>query len=419
MIRRAALVIALITAFALLAGCSTPSSGVTVTGEVVDSTEVVTAPLLAVAVVNPNVGFGDSTESAPTSDVASVLGLGSTVRIASVAVAEGDTVSAGQVVATVDPGTLPAQLAVAKADQAAAKAQIGVLAAAIDDTYDKAQTVAENKQKVDDAIKKLTAMQGKVAKALKQLKKTRSQLTAKLNQAEQLLANYPPVAPPGMPTQEELKAAIAQLKAGLTKVNAGIKQATAAQPKLKKGLKQARQGRRKLNDAAATIVDVRAQLQDAKELATIAAAAAQIPVDLADAQLALTELTAPVAGVVIDVAQVGDQLGIGAPVVTIRPDVPSRITAWLSPAQAAQVCTDDTVAIVGDWMPEASSVSGTLTRLGDASVYPPSDAATDEIHLTRALEAEFTSSEQLPAGVPVDVTIDGCREATATNETNG
>ncbi|MEA5118875.1 MAG: HlyD family efflux transporter periplasmic adaptor subunit, partial [Propionicimonas sp.] len=169
----------------------------------------------------------------------------------------------------------------------------------------------------------------------------------------------------------------------------------------------------------ATIVDVRAQLQDAKELATIAAAAAQIPVDLADAQLALTELTAPVTGVVIDVAQVGDQLGIGAPVVTIRPDVPSRITAWLSPAQAAQVCTDDTVAIVGDWMPEASSVSGTLTRLGDASVYPPSDAATDEIHLTRALEAEFTSSEQLPAGVPVDVTIDGCREATATNETNG
>ena len=64
----------------------------------------------------------------------------------------------------------------------------------------------ENKQKVDDAIKKLTTMKGKVSKALKQLKTARSQLTAKLKETEHLLANYPPEPPPGMPTQEELKA---------------------------------------------------------------------------------------------------------------------------------------------------------------------------------------------------------------------
>jgi multidrug resistance efflux pump len=397
--------VAAAAAFALLTGCAaTPATGIVVTGTVEVSTTVVAAPILAVAVANPTVGFPTTHEAPPTTDAASLLGLGQTVRIASVAVREGDHVTAGQVVATTDPGTLEAELAIVKADKQAAKAQVDVLAAAIEETWEKAQT----------------GLKGDLSKALRKLKAMRPQLVAKLREAEQLLANYPPVPPPGIPTPEQLKEAIAQLKAGIRKIDKGIRTIEAAQPKLKEGLAKARDGRRKLDDAAATITDVREQLTDARELAKIAAEASQIPVDLARAQVSLTELTAPVAGVVTSVAGVGDQLAAGASVVGIRPDGPSQVTAWLSPAQAAQVCRGDAARIRGDWMPAGAGVAASLTRLADSYQYPPTDVTTDEIHLTRALEVEFTATtEQLPAGVPVDITITGCNPAATADQTNG
>ena len=59
------------------------------------------------------------------------------------------------------------------------------------------------------------------------------------------------------------------------------------------------------------------------------------------------------------------------------------------------------------------TVPATLTRIGQRWDYPPSSHATDEVHLSRALPAEFTaSSGDLPAGVPVEVAIDGCTGGT-------
>jgi multidrug resistance efflux pump len=413
--------VAVLAALCLLAGCAAETTTITVTGTVEDTTTSVAVPILAAAIADPEAGFADAAEvAAPTSDAASVLGLGTTVGIASVAVREGDTVAAGQVVATVDAGTLRAELGVAKADQQAARAQVGVLAAAIDKTYDKANDVADAKKKVDDAISKVTSTQARLAKALKQLKATRPQLVAKLDAAELLLAHYPPSPPPGTPTPDQLRAAIAQLRAGIKKVDAGITQIQTAQPKLKDGLKKAHAACRRLNDASAKITDVRATLRDTKELAEIAASASGIPVEIARTQVALTELTAPVGGVVTSAAQVGDQLAAGASVVEIREDGPSTVTAWLSPAQATGVCTGDAARITGDWMPAGTSVEASLTRMGQAYTYPPSNVTTDEIHLTRALEVEFTTtSAHLPAGVPVDIAITACRPAANPRSTNG
>jgi hypothetical protein len=124
--------------------------------------------------------------------------------------------------------------------------------------------------------------------------------------------------------------------------------------------------------------------------------------------------------VVVSVAGLGDHLAAGASVVGIRPDGPSQVTAWLSPAQAAQVCRGDAARIRGDWMPAGAGVAASLTRLADSYQYPPTDVTTDEIHLTRALEVEFTATtEQLPAGVPVDITITGCNPAATADQTNG
>jgi hypothetical protein len=96
------------------------------------------------------------------------------------------------------------------------------------------------------------------------------------------------------------------------------------------------------------------------------------------------------------------------------------VTAWLSPTQAEQVCLGDDAQLTGDWMPQGTAISAKLTRFAEAYTYPPTNVATDEIHLTTALEAEFTAADaQLPAGVPVDITIVGCRAGADELQPNG
>lgn len=399
---------------ALLVGCTpTPSTGFTVTGTVDDVTQIVAAPLLLVPVANLDAGFPDqpdATTAAP--DPAVTLGLGTMLRLTSVSVSEGDQVVAGQVVAIIDDGTLQANLEVARTNQQAAKAQIGRLGSAIDEASDKARDVKDARKKVSDAIKQATKMKSQLAKAQTQLKKVRKDLVKKLSDAEALLNHYPPIPPAGIPTPEELQAAITQLKAGIKKVDANLAKIKAAKPKLTAGLAKARKASKKLDDATVSIADAKAALSDAKKLATISAAVAVVGVDLAQAQLDRTVLTAPVAGVVTHAAQVGDLLAPGATVIEIRPDAASTITAWLSPSQAAQVCLGDPVAVRGDWMPPDANIEATLTRLGTGYQYPPSNVTTDEIHLTRALEIQLTATtDQLPPGVPVDLTITGCHPA--------
>jgi hypothetical protein len=107
----------------------------------------------------------------------------------------------------------------------------------------------------------------------------------------------------------------------------------------------------------------------------------------------------------------------GATAVTIRETRPSRVTAWLAPVQLAQVCEGDSATITGDWM-SGAGVAATLTRIGTRSDYPPTSVATEEVHLTRAVEVEFTAAEQLPAGVPVELTINSCHPAAGNSDTD-
>ncbi|MDR1711289.1 MAG: HlyD family efflux transporter periplasmic adaptor subunit [Propionibacteriaceae bacterium] len=388
----------------LLAGCTPASSGITVTGTVDDATVAVAVPAIA----------GPAAVSA-----ASVLGLGSVVSVTSVSVRVGDEVAAGQVIAVVDADPLQAQLAAAQADEAAASAQVQVLASSIDATYDKAADIADAKKKINKAIKELKKTRAKLVKAQKQAKKARTQLAKQLQQAQALLDNYPPSPPPGTPTQAELQAAIKQLKAAIKKVDAGLKTIKKALPKLDKGLATAKKGLKDLNKASTKLTDARATLKDAKEVAEIAAGASSIPVEMVQAQLAVGEVAAPVSGVVVFAAKVGDRLAPGASLVTIREQQPSTVTAWLSPAQAARVCVGDAAQITGDWMLPGSTVGAKLTRFAESYAYPPTDVPTDEIHLTTALEVEFTADAQLPAGVPVDISLPGCRPAADPIQTNG
>lgn len=429
-----------VVTLALLAGCtSAPSQVFTVTGTVDDTTASIAVP----AVAFPS----------------GAMGLGSTIRVASVKVAEGDTVAAGQVVATLDDRILKAQLGVAKADQVAAKAQVDVLASAIETTHDKEREIADKRAEVEDGIAKgsrartelssnlakarkakheLTRQLAKVQKTLTTLTITRAKLRTQLDVVERALAALPPEAPPAirdplLQAQAKLTSALKKLDAGISRLTAGRRKLTAAIKQVNQGipklagaivtidatLAKARKGLSQLERAARKVRDVRATLKDAKKLAEINADASGIPVRKARAQLDQATLKAPVAGVVTSAAHDGDLLAPGASAVTIRTSEPSQVSAWLSPAQAARSCSGDAVQLTGDWMPAGTSVPGSVTWLGTGYQYPPTDSTTDEIHLTRALQARISTQQaHLPAGVPVDISITGCHAA-ATTDTNG
>lgn len=414
--------IGLATGLVLLAGCASTPSGIAVSGTVDDTLTTVAVPNLTVPSVNLDAGFPDVTgaynpvtgrTSNQYSGVGTTYSIGTTARLASVAVREGDTVKAGDVVARIDPAPLRAQLAAARADAAVAAAQPGLLGEAIDTTYDNQATIADNRAKVVDAIHKITTTRAKLLKARRTIRKNLPKARAGLKAIEAAIAQLPP----GVPVPPDLVQKKQQLTAAIRKLTAGLKQINTALPQLDKGLKKARKGLKKLDDARATIIDARGTLEGLQDVATIQAGALRVPIDLAKVQLGMTDLVAPVDGVVVSAARAGESFAPGATVVSIRETAPSTITAWLSPGQLAQVCVGDAASVGGDWT--SATVAATLTRIGTSSQYPPTSVATDEVHLTRAVEVQFTATGQLPAGVPVELTISGCRPAANSDNTNG
>lgn len=405
----------------VLSGCA-DGSALVVSGTVKDTLTTVAAPNLGVPAVNLDAGFPTVTGvTSPVtgrtpnlaSTVATTFGLGSLVRIGQVLVVEGSYVHAGQTVAIADTSTQRAQLAAAKADAAVAAAQVGLLADAIDTTYDKQADVEDARTKVRDAMAKVRTGIATVKKGIAQGRK-------KLAQARQALAGVDAqiaALPPGTPVPPPLQTAHDNLVAGIKAGTAGLKKADKILHTLRAGLKKAKSGLRKIEDGLANIADARGNLRDLKHLATLQATAMKVPVSLVRTQLSLAELTAPVDGVVVSVAGPGDMLAAGAAVVTIRETGPSVVSAWLSPAQLPRVCSGDPATVTGDWMPGVG-IRATVTRIGTDADYPPTSVPTDEVHLTRAVQVELTTTEQLPAGVPVEISIQGCRTAATANNPN-
>lgn len=374
-------VVVLATATVLVAGCAVQPTGLHASGRVADDTHPIAAPALAGAVAVR------VTDAAP---------LGTRVR-------------SGDPIAHVDAAAQDAALAVAHADAGLAARRVELLASQADDVRDKRADLRAKRRDLVKGIDTMTTKRPELLRTRADLRSKRDDLTTQLTaltaQREALAA---------APDSPQRTAALAQLDEGLAKANAGATQLKAGLAKLDAGLKaldrnlaQARSGLRTLDTGLAELADAETQLSNAGELARITASASSIAISRAEHQRSLATLVAPADGVVVASSLPGDVVAPGAPVVVVRPDAPATATAWVQPDAAASTCAGAPASVTTDW---GTTHPATVARVGVRAEYPPTAQATDEIHLTRAVEVTVTVAEALPPGAPVDLTWSACHE---------
>lgn len=248
--------------------------------------------------------------------------------------------------------------------------------------------------------------------SIAQLQAAIAQIDAGLVPLEAALAQIDTGLAPLNAALAQMATGLTTIKTGLAKIDTGLASIRTGLAKIETALGKARDGLTKLDEAEERLLDGRQKLQNLKRLARIVADNAQVSIKIARQQQSLAVVKAPVDGIVVSVAASGDVLAPGATLVTIREQAHAKVTAWLAPSELAQVCLNDRARIHGDWMAENTSLPAKINWIGERFDFPPSTQATDQVHLTRAMPVEFTSTTgELPAGVPVEITISGCRKA--------
>jgi multidrug resistance efflux pump len=298
--------------------------------------------------------------------------------LASVEVSAGTRVSAGQVVARLDDRALALQVEVAKAAARGARARIGVVDSGLD-------TVADNSAKLATARRKLTA-------ALAKLRASRADVLHNLESARTAAAALPPgwSPPPGVPDPRVL---VVKLEAALAQIDAGLAKATA--------------GRAKLATGTSKLADARSTLRGARGVLVLAADAADIGVQVAEARRGLAVIRSPYAGTVTWAAEAGTVAFAGGPVARILPDGPVVLETYLDSGQARLVRIGSLATASSDSHP-TGAFPGRVTGIFPVYGYPPTSLPTTLIHMTRAFRVSITlddTSAPMPPGTPADLTI--------------
>lgn len=362
----------------LAAGCSQPTKSLSLSGRVVDETRTLAVPPLSA-----------SRTASTTVTVA---------RVREVSVELGDPVQRGEVVARLDDTALRADVASAEAALRLASARIGVIGARIDDIDETRSTLRDRRDAVMASIAEITAQRAALAARLED---TRTRL-AQLRALRDRLSALPPSAPlpPGTPSSDELAASIERLTAAVRQMEAGIARMDA-------GLAKAREGLAELDSARSTSAEARRSLGDLRRVARTGSEVARVAVTLARELLERTEFRSPADGTVVWVAQQGEVLATGSPVVVIRPTLAASVDSWVTPQQREAVEQGAAAYVRLDSRPGAV-YPARVTSIGVRAMYPPTWFSTSETHMTRAypLTVECTDPDVwLPAGTPVDIEI--------------
>jgi HlyD family secretion protein len=392
----ALVVVAAALGFALYA--KTASAGtpgvISVAGDVRVDEDVVRAPSITYPTPDYTVGIPTAGVAASTKRSSGAPAAASRMPVVSgylvdVPVALGVHVTKGQVVARLDTAML--DLGVRQAETARTKARTNL--DVLDTTID---TLANSRRKLVTARSRLATARASLVATIGVLTKTRASLETSIALIQRLIAQVPPAGPPHVPPYPVLLAGMQQGLAGLEQGLAGAKA----------GLATMNQGLAKLSKGLKQLDGARSQLKDARKLVVIGVAAQDVAVDLAKARRAAATIVSPVDGIVTYTRAAGTAVMVGAPIVRIRPDGPSRIYTYLTTDQLAQVSVGSRASVTFD-SNTGGPLAGRLIYLGDGATVPPTNFPTSIVHMTRAVRVtiELDGDLTAPPGTPVDVEI--------------
>lgn len=363
---------------------------ISVAGDVIADENVVRAPSITQPTPDYTVGIvttaNASAKKRPTGPSAASMSRAPVVAgfLVEVPFTEGAHVTTGQTIAQLDTTML--DLGVATAEAAASKARADL------------QSLDHNISKLEDARAKLVTarsalikVRASLAATITALVATRASVETSIDAVEAIIAHTGPV-PPYPAILAGLQTALANLNAGLKGARAGLATIDTNLVKLAKGLR--------------TMDSGLSQMRDGRKLAKINIEAQDVAVDLAKTRQASATVTSPVSGVVTFARTAGTVVMVGAPIVRIRPDGPTRIATYLTTDQLAQVSVGTPVSVGFDSNP-GGALTGHIAVIGDAAAVPPTGFPTAIVHMTRAVSVtiELAAGQTAPPGTPVDVEI--------------
>lgn len=410
---------------------TTPTDRIEVAGDVRADAYTVVAPPVSSPTPDYTIGIPDDSDSSGSSSSGSSSSSAKTSAtrsatpvmagvIATVTVAPGDTVKAGDVIAKLDTALL--DLGVTQAETAAkrAHANVDVMTANLDtiddkrsDLADARSTLADTEATLADTRDELESKRAELVKARKQAVAGQKQIEEQIAQIEALLqsggGSTPATATPGAdPAQmlAVLKQKLAEVKAGIKQIDAGLKQIDAALEQIATGESKIGEGWDQLAEGADALTDAERQVKNARDVLRAVADSADVGVDLAKARRDAATIVAPMDGVVTSAATAGTVAMTGAPVASIAATAKTQLVdTYLTAEQLRRIEVGSDVSVTSDSLER--EVNGHVAFIGTASAYPPTSFPTSIVHMTRTVKVTVALDPEtrVPAGTPVDLTI--------------
>jgi multidrug resistance efflux pump len=355
-------------------------------GDVRAEEYVVRAPVVTTPTVDFTVGIPTTATAAPKRPTGAPASRGPVVSgfLTEVPVALGAHVATGEVLARLDTKLLDLGVTSAKAAATRARADLKVL----ENTTSKLE---DARAKLVTAKKQLITARASLTATIALLVTQKASLEASITAIQAIIAHLGPVPP--------YPAILAGLQTGLGQLTAGLAGA-------RTGLSAMNQGLAKIASGFSQMDKALQQLRGAHRLLEVNIKTKDIAVRLAEARIPAATITSPVSGVVTFTRLAGTAVMVGAPIVRIRPDGPSRIDTYLTTDQLVQVKVGDPATVDFDSNP-GSPLSGHIAVIDDAAVVPPTSFPTSIVHMTRAVRVtiELDPGLTAPPGTPVDIEI--------------
>lgn len=325
-------------------------------------------------------------------------------RVIKISVQEGQQVEAGQVVAELDAAEVEAQAAQAQAAVDAARtrpaqadASVNLARAAVD-----AQLVQARAQ-IESALAVLEANKANLAAAEANLQAIETNLA----RTEADLARLESLYRDGAVSAEQIDTARSAAKATRAQRDAARAQRDAAQIQLGAagaGLAQAR--------AALAVAEANRQTVGIRQQDAVASRAqlaqAQALLQQAEILRSYTVLKAPMAGVVVSKnAEVGDLVGVGAPVVTVADLNQVYLRVFVSEADLARVKLGQPVDVRVDGF-AGRTFRGTVDQINSSAEFTPRNVQTKEerVKLIFGVKVALPNPDGiLKPGLPADAVI--------------